>query len=85
MSKQLLLVLSSPPPGVPAVEYFEWYEAHLDELLEVRGFVGAQRFLVQELGSVESPEGLSHLAIYEVEDPKRPWRGRPIDPYPLWR
>ena len=26
-----------------------------------------------------------HFAIYEVADPKRPWRGRPIDPYPLWR
>jgi len=67
MSKQLLFVLSSPPAGVPAVEYFEWYEAHLDELLEVRGFVSAQRFLVQDLGSGESPEGHSHLAIYEVE------------------
>jgi hypothetical protein len=64
---QLLLVFSSPPEGVSAEEYFGWYEAHLDELLEVRGFRAARRYLVTELGSRQSPAGHSHLALYEVE------------------
>jgi murein DD-endopeptidase MepM/ murein hydrolase activator NlpD len=69
---------------------YGYYYAHLqgyaDGLAEgqtvargdVLGFVGT---------TGNAPPGTPHLhfAIYEVQDATRPWRGRPIDPYPLWR
>ena len=45
---------------------------------DVLGFVGTT-------GNAHPNAPHMHFAIYEVEDPKGPWRGRPIDPYPLWR
>jgi peptidoglycan LD-endopeptidase LytH len=69
---------------------YGYYYAHLDRYAagltegksvtrgDVLGYVGS---------TGNAPPGAPHLhfAIYEVADPKRPWRGRPIDPYPLWR
>jgi len=69
---------------------YGYYYAHLDRYADglaegqtvsrgqVLGFVGT---------TGNAPPGTPHLhfAIYEVTDPKRPWRGRPIDPFPLWR
>lgn len=37
------IVLSKPPEGVSAEEYNEWYDGHMRELLELPGFVSAQR------------------------------------------
>jgi murein DD-endopeptidase MepM/ murein hydrolase activator NlpD len=69
---------------------YGYYYAHLDRYAdgleegrilrrgEVLGYVGT---------TGNAPPGTPHLhfAIYEVADPRRPWRGRPVDPYPLWR
>jgi murein DD-endopeptidase MepM/ murein hydrolase activator NlpD len=69
---------------------YGYYYAHLDRYADglaegqpvtrgdVLGYVGT---------TGNAPPGAPHLhfAIYEVEDPKRPWRGKPIDPFPLWR
>jgi murein DD-endopeptidase MepM/ murein hydrolase activator NlpD len=66
--------------------YYAHLERYADGLAEgahvtrgdVLGYVGT---------TGNAPPGAPHLhfAIYEVADPKRPWRGRPIDPFPLWR
>ena len=69
---------------------YGYYYAHLDQYADglaqgqkvtrgdVLGFVGTT-------GNAPPNAPHLHFAIYEVEDAKRPWRGRPIDPYPLWR
>ena len=73
----------------PAGRY-GYYYAHLDRYAE--GLAEGQAVTRgQVLGYVgttgNAPPGTPHLhfAIYEITDPKRPWRGRPIDPFPLWR
>ena len=69
---------------------YGYYYAHLDRYAE--GLAEGQRVTRGDvLGFVgttgNAPPGAPHLhfAIYEVEDPKRPSRGKPIDPFPLWR
>ena len=49
------------------VEFNNWYEnTHLGEVLQVPGFVSAQRFVI--LGE---PEGQKYVAVYEIEgDPQ---------------
>jgi hypothetical protein len=37
------IVLSKPPEGVSAEEFNEWYDRHMVEILELPGFVSAQR------------------------------------------
>jgi murein DD-endopeptidase MepM/ murein hydrolase activator NlpD len=69
---------------------YGYYYAHLDHYAD--GLAEGQQVARGEvLGYVgttgNAPPGAPHLhfAIYEVADAKRPWRGRPIDPFPLWR
>jgi murein DD-endopeptidase MepM/ murein hydrolase activator NlpD len=69
---------------------YGYYYAHLDRYAD--GLAEGQKVTRGDvLGYVgttgNAPPGAPHLhfAIYEVADPKRPWRGRPIDPFPLWR
>ena len=69
---------------------YGYYYAHLDRYAQ--GLAEGQRITRGDvLGYVgttgNAPPNAPHLhfAIYEVEDPKRPWRGKPIDPFPLWR
>ncbi|HZL55412.1 MAG TPA: hypothetical protein VFC22_07260 [Solirubrobacteraceae bacterium] len=37
------IVLSKPPEGVSAEEFNDWYDRHMGEILELPGFVSAQR------------------------------------------
>ena len=37
------IVLSKPPEGVSAGEFNDWYDRHMGEILELPGFVSAQR------------------------------------------
>ena len=69
---------------------YGYYYAHLDRY--AAGLAEGQAVRRGDrLGYVgttgNAPPGTPHLhfAIYEVADPRHPWRGRPIDPYPLWR
>jgi murein DD-endopeptidase MepM/ murein hydrolase activator NlpD len=69
---------------------YGYYYAHLDRYAD--GLTEGQKVTRGDvLGYVgttgNAPPNAPHLhfAIYEVADPKRPWRGRPIDPFPLWR
>jgi hypothetical protein len=66
MSRSILVVISSPKPGQED-EYNRWYtDQHLRDVLELPGFVSAQRFKL----AVGPPTGGvpgSYLAIYEYE------------------
>jgi hypothetical protein len=69
MSKYILVVHSNPCEGSDE-EYNEWYNnVHLGEVLQVPGFVAAQRFkLSNEVDPIagEVPEH-KYLSIYELE------------------
>jgi murein DD-endopeptidase MepM/ murein hydrolase activator NlpD len=75
---------------VDTASRYGYYYAHLDRYADGLG-EGQTVARGQVLGYVgttgNAPPGTPHLhfAIYEITDPKRPWRGRPIDPFPLWR
>jgi murein DD-endopeptidase MepM/ murein hydrolase activator NlpD len=69
---------------------YGYYYAHLERYADglVEGKTVARGEVLGYVGTTgNAPPGTPHLhfAIYEVADPKRPWRGRPIDPFPLWR
>ena len=69
MATHRLVVFTEPKRGQEA-EYNRWYEeVHLREVLEVEGFVAAQRF---ELASAQISDDAGsapgrYLAIYEIE------------------
>ena len=69
MSTHRLIVFTEPKSGQEA-EYNTWYnEVHLKEVLEIEGFVAAQRFEIAptQIGGGTEPTGGRYLAIYEIE------------------
>lgn len=66
MSESLHIVFSEPPEGVSDEEFNAWYDAHLDEILSVPGFVAARRF---QLDPVVADAGVPHrfLTVYEID------------------
>jgi hypothetical protein len=69
MASHRLFVFTQPVEGKDA-EYNDWYDKiHLKEVLEIEGFVAAQRFALAE-GPVdgEAPAAPApYVAIYEIE------------------
>ena len=62
-----LLVFTNATEGDDA-EFNKWYdEVHLKEVLEVPGFVAAQRFQLTDAQTTDEPHEFRYLAIYEVE------------------
>ena len=59
-----LLVFSDPVEGRED-EYNDWYDdIHIDEVLEVDGFVACQRFVVDD-DTADAPA--RYLAVYEID------------------
>ncbi|MFN2536928.1 MAG: hypothetical protein ABR549_02105 [Mycobacteriales bacterium] len=66
MSRHLLLVASEPMAGQEA-EFNTWYDdVHLPDVLQVPGFVRAERLIAAPSVHGELPEH-RYLAIYEIE------------------
>ncbi len=69
MARYKFLVLTNPNPGQED-EYNRWYDAvHLGDVVDVPGFLAAQRFRIDD---AESFSGYRYLSIYDIEseDPK---------------
>jgi len=65
MTKHVLVVFSDPTEGRED-EYNTWYdEVHLPEVLQIEGFVRAQRYKVSDLMPAVTDH--AYLAIYEIE------------------
>ena len=63
----LLLVFTNPVDGDEEA-FNRWYDdVHLDEVLQVPGFVAAERFRLTEEQMGPEERGYRYLAIYEVE------------------
>jgi hypothetical protein len=66
MAKFTFVVLTNPTPGKEA-EYNEWYNRqHIPDVLNVPGFVRAQRFKLADAQMGKS-NPYKYLALYEIE------------------
>ena len=76
MAIHRLVVFSAPTPGQED-EYNDWYtNEHLDEVIAIDGFVGAQRFRLSDDQLPEFPDSPHrYMAIYEFDRPP----GEPLD------
>ncbi len=62
------LVLSNPPDGVSDAEYNRWYDIHVRELVDLPGFVAAERFDAQFVLSRDvDPPTYRFATRYEIE------------------
>jgi hypothetical protein len=66
----LHIVVAEPPPGVADEDFNRWYDAHLDEILSVKGFRSARRFQVDPVvGEGAFPHRF--ICVYEIDgDPR---------------
>jgi hypothetical protein len=67
MAKYTFVVLTNPTPGREA-EYNEWYnKQHIPDVLNVPGFVCAQRFRLADTQMSDDKKSYKYLALYEIE------------------
>lgn len=69
MTKYVHLVFSDPPGDVTDDEYNAWYDAHVQEILAVDGWVAATRYRVQGEVAADSTGGYRYLSLYELDCP----------------
>ena len=67
MTKYIHLVFSDPPADVSEDEYNEWYDAHVQEILAVDGWVAATRYRLDAVVDGESTGGYRYLSLYELD------------------
>lgn len=66
MPRYVYVALSDPKPGEDEA-FNSWYDGqHIDDILDVPGFVSARRFQAIDIGDGE-PKRRRYLTIYEVE------------------
>ena len=82
MTKHIHLVFSDPPAGVSEDEYNEWYDAHVQEILAVDGWVAATRYRLDAVVAADATGGYRYLSLYELD--VRPTSRSPIWPRPGW-
>lgn len=61
------LVLSKPPEGVSAQEFNDFYDRHMREILELAGWVSAQRSAVTLRGSRGEALPYEYLVRYGID------------------
>jgi hypothetical protein len=67
MAKHVFVVFTNPTPGQEA-EYNAWYTGqHLPDVLDVPGFVSAQRFKLSDTQRAAGPFPWQYLALYQIE------------------
>lgn len=68
MAKYTFVVLSNPTTPGQEAEYNEWYnKIHIPDVLNVPGFVAAQRFTLADAQLGDGPRAHRYLALYEIE------------------
>jgi hypothetical protein len=72
VGENLQIVFSRVPDHVDEADFNAWYDAHLDEILSIPGFVSAQRFRLEPVVVDDDvPVRYRYLALYEIEgDPE---------------
>ena len=68
MAKYTFVVLSNPTTPAQEAEYNEWYnKTHIPDVLNVPGFVAAQRFKLAEAQFADGKPAHRYVALYELE------------------
>ncbi len=68
MSKYTFVVMSNPTTPAQEAEYNEWYnKIHIADVLNVPGFVAAQRFKLADAQFADGKPAHRYLALYEIE------------------
>ena len=69
MTKYVHLVFSDPPDHVSDAEYNDWYDAHVQEILAVDGWVSATRYRIDAVVGASDTGGYRYLSLYELDRP----------------
>lgn len=69
MTQYIHLVFSDPPAGVTEDEFNVWYDAHVQEILAVDGWVAATRYRVDAVVGADQSGGYRYLSLYELDVP----------------
>jgi hypothetical protein len=69
VKKYVHLVFSDPPAHVTEDEFNEWYDAHVQEILRVDGWVAATRYRLEPVVNAEDTGGYRFLSLYELDVP----------------
>jgi hypothetical protein len=67
VTKYIHLVFSDPPAGVTEAEFNEWYDAHVQEILAVDGWVAATRYRLDAVVGAGETGGYRFLSLYELD------------------
>jgi hypothetical protein len=67
VTKYIHLVFSDPPAGVSEDEFNTWYDAHVQEILAVDGWVSATRYRLDGVVAAEETGGYRYLSLYELD------------------
>jgi hypothetical protein len=63
------LVFSDPPSHVSEEEYDVWYDAHVQEILAVDGWIAATRYRIEGVVDPERTGIYRFLSLYELDVP----------------
>lgn len=67
MAKHVFVVFTNPVPGKDGT-YNDWYtNQHLSDVLNVPGFVSAQRFKLSDTQRAAGPFPWQYMALYQIE------------------
>ncbi|BCB76598.1 hypothetical protein GCM10022251_22240 [Phytohabitans flavus] len=84
LTGEMFLALSSPPEGVEAAAYDDYYRGHLLENVAVEGIDSGCRYAVTPVGgNAPREDPLTHLALYQLTEPMsrvRPRLGQMVLP-----
>jgi hypothetical protein len=68
MAKYTFVVMSNPTTPGQEAEFNEWYnKIHIADVLNVPGFVAAQRFKLADTQFADGKPAHRYLALYEIE------------------
>jgi uncharacterized protein DUF4286 len=68
MAKYTFVVMSNPTTPGQEAEFNEWYnKVHIPDVLNVPGFVAAQRFKLADTQFAAGKPAHRYLALYEIE------------------
>jgi hypothetical protein len=68
MAKYTFVVMSNPTTPGQEAEFNEWYnKVHIPDVLNVPGFVAAQRFKLADTQFADGKPAHRYLALYEIE------------------
>jgi hypothetical protein len=71
----LNIVFSRPPASATDEEFNQWYDAHLGEMLAIKGVVAAERYRLEPVVESESLAAYRYLAVFELDaDPAAVWQ-----------